>query len=118
MNGKIFDMEKDGDTLILVPVRDMPEPVYQAIEEGARDVLHLIEQVGIKNVVLDFRRTDYFGSTALGFFVRLWKRISARQGKMAFCNVSEHEMDILRLTRLDKLWPICSSREEALQVIQ
>ncbi len=33
---------------------------------------------------------------------------------MAFCNVSSHEQEVLRLTRLDTLWPICSTREQAL----
>ena len=37
---------------------------------------------------------------------------------MAFCNVSNHEKEILQITRLDHLWPICSSRSEALAAVK
>jgi hypothetical protein len=37
---------------------------------------------------------------------------------MAFCGVSDHERDILKVTNLDGLWLICSSREEALKAVQ
>jgi hypothetical protein len=36
---------------------------------------------------------------------------------MAFCNLSPQEKEILRLTKLDSLWPICGSREEAMQTV-
>jgi anti-anti-sigma factor len=58
-------------------------------------------------VVLDFSRTDFYGSTALASFVRLWKRASGHGGRMAFCCVSQHEREILAVTRLDSLWPVC-----------
>jgi hypothetical protein len=37
---------------------------------------------------------------------------------MAFCNVSDHEKEILQITRLDKSWPICASRSEALEAVR
>jgi hypothetical protein len=37
---------------------------------------------------------------------------------MAFCGVSDHEREILKVTKLDGLWPICDSREEALKAVQ
>jgi hypothetical protein len=36
---------------------------------------------------------------------------------MAFCNVSDHEREILKVTKLDSLWTICGSREEAMQAV-
>jgi anti-anti-sigma factor len=76
-----------------------------------------LNQLSVKQVVLDFHETDYFGSTAVGFFLRLWKQLRGRGGRLAFCNVSEHERDILQVTGFDRLWPICASREEALQAV-
>jgi hypothetical protein len=37
---------------------------------------------------------------------------------MAFCNVSEQEREVLAVTRLDGIWPICRSRGEALQAVR
>jgi hypothetical protein len=37
---------------------------------------------------------------------------------MAFCKASEHERELFRLTWLDRLWPVFSSRDEALAAVR
>jgi anti-anti-sigma factor len=113
-----FEVEREGQTLIVTARKDLRELNYQEVEVGACEILDLLRNGTIQNVVLDFHRTDYYGSTALGFFVKLWKRVRERGGRMAFCGVSEHEREILKITHLDGLWPICPSREEALKAVQ
>jgi anti-anti-sigma factor len=115
--GAIFETEEQGDTVIVLPTADLRELDCQRIEAGASKIFELLTADPVKHVVLDFFRTDYYGSTALGLFLKLWKRVRDRQGGMAFCNVSEHERKILRVTKLDRLWPICTSRSEALQAL-
>jgi len=114
----IFEIEQQNDTIIVVPVVNLRELEYQRIEEGARKVLDFLNSNGIKNVVLDLHKTDYYGSSALGIFMKFWKRVRERNGRMAFCNVSAHEKDILQFTHLDHLWQICSSRNEALEAVK
>jgi anti-anti-sigma factor len=114
--GGIFEIEQSDDTIIVVPL-DLRELNYKRIDEGASRILDLLNGTGIKNVVIDLGKTDYYGSTALGFFVKLWKRVRKKSGRMAFCNVSDHEKEILQITNLDHSWPICSSRIEALRAV-
>jgi anti-anti-sigma factor len=114
----LFDIEREGDTLIVIPVTNLNELRYEQIQEEMKDIFDLIDQDTIKNVVLDLGKMDYCGSTALGYFIKLWKKFKASDGEMAFCNVSAHEKDIMRITRLGELWPICSSREEALETVE
>jgi anti-anti-sigma factor len=114
----VFEIEQNGDTLVVTPVTDLTEFACERIEVGSQELLGLLDQEHIENVVMDFHRTAYYGSTALGFFVRLWKRARSRNGRMAFCNVSEHEAEILKITGLDRLWLICPSRQEALEAVQ
>ena len=114
----IFEIEEEGDTIIVVPSVDLRELDYQRIETEAREILERLNDGSIKNVVLDFAKTDYYGSTALGFFLKLWKRVRCRNGRMAFCNVSDNEREILQITNRNKTWPILSSRNEALKVVK
>ena len=114
----VFKIEFQGDTLVLIPTRDLRELDYTSIASGSRAVLQTLESGSARNLVMDFAGTDSYGSTALAFFVRLWKRVSERGGKMAFCNLSDHEKEILAVTRLDHLWPICESRAEALAAVR
>jgi hypothetical protein len=37
---------------------------------------------------------------------------------MAFCNLSDHERDILQITHLDRLWPVYATRSEALEAVR
>lgn len=118
ITANLFEIERTGDTLVVVPTADLRELDYREIEAEAAEVLDLLDRMHARNVVLDFHRTDYYGSTALGFFVKLWKRVSKAGGRLAFCNVSAHEREILQITKLDHLWPICSSRDKALAAIR
>jgi anti-anti-sigma factor len=111
---RLFRTQVEGDTLVLSPVSNLSELELSFVEEEFRSVIQQLEQAGYRHVVLDFEGTDYYGSTALGFFLKLWKRVRSVDGKMAFCNVSSHEQEVLRLTRLDTLWPICTTRAQAL----
>jgi anti-sigma B factor antagonist len=113
-----FEVEITGETLIVTPLMDLRELGYPEIEAGASEILDLIGKSSIRNIVMDFHKTDYYGSTALGFFVKLWKRVRERQGRMALCCLSEHEREILAVTKLDSVWRICSSRAEAMQFIR
>ncbi len=114
----IFDVETRGDTLLVTPTGDLRELAFREIESGADGLLDLLDRTQARNIVMDLCRVDHSGSTALGFFIRLWKRIRGRAGRMAFCNVSDHEKEILEVACLDGLWPICPSREAALEAVR
>jgi len=115
---RLFVVEQNEQTLILSPTSNLSELELTSLDEAIRDVMLQLDSLGFRNVILDFSNTDYYGSTALGFFIKLWKRVRSIEGNMVFCNVSAHEREVLKLTRLDNLWTICSTRNEALQHLQ
>ena len=112
----VFEIEREGETIIVTPVVNLRE--LEDVELKARAVVDVLSDLSIKNLVMDFQKTDYFGSTALALFVKFWKMVTDRNGCMAFCNLSEHEHEILNATKLDKLWPICDSRVEAMKAVE
>ena len=114
----IFQTEAAGDALILVPQSNLSELELLGFDDTARQVMELFHQRKAHHVILDFSKTTYYGSTALNFFVQLWKSVRDANGKMVFCHLSEHEMDVLKQTRLDTLWAICATREEALAALE
>jgi anti-anti-sigma factor len=112
----LFLTERDGNTLILTPTVNLSELEYA--ESVADGIIALLGDATIKNVVIDFERTDYFGSTALGFFIRIWKILKERQGRVAFCNLSAHEAEILHITKLTEYWSMHATRTNALEAIK
>jgi stage II sporulation protein AA (anti-sigma F factor antagonist) len=110
----VFHTEIAGNTLIICPLHDLRELDQQELQQAGEAVLDALVHSPIQNVVIDLSKTDYFGSTALGVFVALWQETRRRMGRMALCNLSAHEREILEVTRLDDLWRLCSSRQDAI----
>jgi hypothetical protein len=73
-------------------------------------VLDLLGKGTVRKVVLDFHWTDSSGSAALGYFLKLWKRVRQGKGRLAFGCLSDREPDILEVAGPDRLWPVCASR--------
>jgi anti-anti-sigma factor len=120
MNGtaELIEVERQGDTLILTPRADLGELSCAEIEaEQARLLQLLAADPSIRNVLVDFARTDYFGSTALAMLVRLVEEAGKRGGRLAFCNLSAHERDVLAATRLTEIGTGYPSRREALEAL-
>lgn len=115
---KVFAMEERKDVLIISPQTNLSEIEFEMIYKETVAVLDAIDASGIRHVILDFKKTDYFGSSALGFFVRLWKRARERGGKLILCYLSRHEVEILRTTQLDEVWTKCPTLEDALALVE
>lgn len=114
----LLAVECRDNTTILTPAGDLGEFAVNEIDNGSNRVIRRIqENQNCQNVVIDFRNTDYFGSSALGLFLRLWKRVQERDGQMALCNLSEHEVDVLKITRLTEFWHICDSLDDAIAAV-
>jgi anti-anti-sigma factor len=111
----LLNVEYEEDAIILIPTRNLNE--LEDIQALTEQVDQMLDDEGITNVVMDFAMTDYFGSTALGFFIHLWKRLTKKRGRLVFCNLSDHQQEILEINKMDDRWPICDTREEALKAV-
>lgn len=65
-------------------------------------------------LVLDMSNTRFFASEFLGRLFRVWQRLQKRGGKMAVCSASELCGEILTVTRVDTIWTITETRDEAI----
>ena len=70
------------------------------------------------DAIIDLGTLDYFGTIMLELLLVLWKRVSAKGGKFALCNVSPIGLEILQTVKFDTLWPIVSDREQALEAVK
>ena len=92
--------------------------VFEALESQAADVLALLKDRQCRSVIVDLSRTDYCGSTALGLFLKLWKQTRINNGNMAFCGLSANEEEVFATMKLDSLWPLCKTLDEALDAVR
>ena len=109
-----FQVERLNGAYVLTPVIHLSELEYDRIEKSGMTVLNHLAGVQAKNVIVDLANTNQCSSAALGFFIRLWKRLRVQDGQLVFCNVSPHVRDVLRFTLLDTLWPVLGAQQDAL----
>ena len=101
---------QEGNVLIVKPLEQALD-AYAA--PGFRDRMGELIQQGHRAIVLDLGDVNFLDSTGLGAIVSSLKRLDG-QGVMVICGVHEMVMDVFRLTRMDRVFPIVASADEAL----
>jgi anti-sigma B factor antagonist len=107
-----IEERQDGEVLIVKPAEQALD-AYAAT--GFREHMAASILQGKRTIVLDLGAVNFLDSTGLGAIVSSLKRLDG-DGIMVICNVGEMVMDVFRLTRMDRVFPIVHTLEEALVV--
>jgi anti-sigma B factor antagonist len=83
-------------------------------QELKQKVLEELE-TGERKFVVDFANTGYIDSSGLGVLVSLSKKIREQSGELRLASLNEDLRTLFELTKLDTLFRIADSREEALE---
>ena len=70
---------------------------------------------GERKFVVDFSRTGYIDSSGLGVLVSLSKKIREQGGELRLSSLNEDLRTLFELTKLDTLFRIADTREDALE---
>ena len=111
---RILSLEWCGSTLVIAPQCDVSALEEETIRSELKDILQVLEDSPAESLIIDLKCCPHFGSTMLGALIKLWRRMLRLQGRMALCHVSEFECEVLKVTKLDGVWPIYGTRAEAL----
>ena len=84
--------------------------------EFKQQLLEVIDQGG-RDVIVDLTDTTFIDSTTLGVLVGGVKRLRPAGGSLALVCTDENITKIFEITGLDRVFPIHSSREEALEAV-
>ncbi|MBI4545230.1 MAG: STAS domain-containing protein [Gemmatimonadetes bacterium] len=82
-------------------------------QELKQKVLDELEK-GERRFLIDFSKTGYIDSSGLGVLVSLSKKIREQGGELRLANLNEDLRTLFELTKLDTLFQIAESREQAL----
>jgi anti-anti-sigma factor len=112
---KSFSHERAGDALFVVIHGDVGSLADAEVLAEFDAVAQQLRDSPSRKVVLDFSDVEYFGSSVLEGLRLLWRRLDPLGAKMALCGLSDVGVEILQIANFDRLWPICSTRAEALE---
>jgi anti-sigma B factor antagonist len=76
------------------------------VQEVGEQLLRLVDDQGFKQIVLHLGGVRYLSSTMLGKLVSLSRRVEQASGRLRLCCLSPVVSDILRISRLDRVFEI------------
>lgn len=68
-----------------------------------------------KKVLVDFSGVSYIDSSGLATLIEMFQRLQKIGGKIRFSNMTEKVKNIFEITKIDKLFAIFSTRQDALK---
>ncbi len=114
-----LEVERQGETVIVTSRGTWPRLDWHEGQAWAGEVVRgVLGGPYARNVVVDLRLAGSFGFTVLGLLLALGKGARDRDGRLALCNASPDTIALLRVTSLDRVWPVLPTKEEALEVVQ
>jgi anti-sigma B factor antagonist len=101
MDGNILIIQVEEQRVDMVIARKFRELLSEQIKDHPQQI------------ILDLSRSSYFDSSALGALVAFLKDIRAYGGHLVLCNLSRSLLALLKLSKLDMLFDIKGSIDEA-----
>lgn len=112
---KYIRSEQQGPVLVITPL--FTQAVFQESSSSA-EWSHVQEQLdspATQQHIVDLGEIPYFGSTVLEWMAQLWKRVKTKGGRLAVIRPSAISKEVLNTARLEKLWGIFDTRDQAVR---
>ena len=88
------------------------------LEEIGRQLYHLVDAQDQRRIIMDFEKVQYLSSQAIGIVLNMNKKLMAlKNSKMILCGVTGKLMELIKITRLDKILTIKPTQREAIKVV-
>ena len=87
------------------------------LENTGQALYHLIDAEDRRRLIIDFEKVEYLSSQAIGIILTMNKKLSSLpHSKLVLCGVGPRLMELLKITRLDRLLTVKPSQKEAVKV--
>ena len=109
-----MDIEEVGGVTVatFVDKKILDEGNIQVI---GNQLFSLVEDDGRDKIVLDFSNVEYLSSAALGKLITMDKKVKSAKGKLRLCAVRPDIYEVFAITKLNKLFDMRDTREQALE---
>ena len=104
-------------TVVEFRTASLMDPIL--LENISQAIYELIDAQDKRRIILDFEQVEYLSSQAIGIVLAMHKKLnSLKNSRLVLCSVGPKLMELIKLTRLDRLLTIKPSQKEAVAVFQ
>jgi len=106
-----IEEKKVGDVLVVLP---REKRIDASVSTGFKGKMVDWINQGNRRIILDLSHVDFIDSSGLGAIISSLKTIGS-DGDLVICGVRETVMSLFRLTRMNRVFQIFTSEQEALR---
>jgi anti-sigma B factor antagonist len=107
---------QEAKTANALIVRPLEKRIDAATATDFKQKMNHWIDTGNRRIVLNLSKVDFMDSSGLGAVISGLKKIGD-DGNIVICGVKETVMSLFRLTRMDRVFDIFPSEEEALKTL-
>ena len=109
----LLNVTADGDvTVVELTDRKILDEI--SISQIGEQLASLLSPAANPKMVMDFAHVVHMSSSALGMLITLHKRVREKGGQLRLCNIQPSILEVFLITRLNEIFSIAKSRQEAL----
>jgi anti-sigma B factor antagonist len=87
------------------------------LEDIGKELYRLVDEEDRRKLLLDFEKVQYLSSQAIGIILTLNKKMAPlKYSKLVLCGVGPKLMELLKITRLDRILTIKPTQQDAVKV--
>ena len=102
-------------TVVEFRTASLMDPVQ--LEQVGQALYRLVDAEDRRLIILDFANVQYISSQAIGIVLTMNKKLSTlKRSKLVLCGVGAKLMELLKITRLDRILTIKATQREAVKV--
>lgn len=116
INTRAFSLTEKQGVIVITPAGDSLSFRDIDLQREGNEIKQFLEQTSSKRVIVDLERSHYFGSLMIGLINSFGQTIKKNGGEMYLCNASPEMLTILKVMKLDTLWPHFPTLAHALKV--
>ncbi|MCY2967490.1 MAG: STAS domain-containing protein [Planctomycetota bacterium] len=110
-----FEAKRGCGRLTLDP--EVNNSAWDVVERSGTQVISQLEKEKVTSLIVDLSPLNYLGSAQVALLVRVWKALSARNGKMVVQVNSPVVRDVLKTAGLNRLWEFVDSQAKAYEFL-
>jgi anti-sigma B factor antagonist len=113
-NGAYIVQQVEKFTVIEFRQPSLMDPME--LETIGQSLFRLVDEQDKRKIILDFEKVTYLSSQAIGIVLTMNKKLSALpNSKLILCGVGARLMELIKITRLDRILTIKPTQREAIK---
>ena len=86
-----------------------------AVDTIGSELQNIARTTDLKKIIVDMNRIELMTSSMIGQFVSFHKQCQARGINVTFCNLTSQIKELFKITKLDTMFQIKGTREDAMK---